>query len=142
MPQIFFPSQGLSGVLVFIPLFYFALNAEGKVGYITVALLGAAADGLEGRIIGVNLFSLLFFQTASAYQMIYILDKSFAITWLAFSLTALAALIIKWSLFALVADSMISVLTFGAAALKLIAVYPIFYFIANRIYAPRGRMQA
>ena len=141
LPPIFFPLQGFSGLMVFIPLFYFTLNFPDKIGYLAVTLLGLTADALEGRIIGVNLFSLLFFQTAGAYQRIYILDKSFIITWLAFSLTLLAALSIKWALFALRADAIIPTAAFLISSVKLMALYPVFYFVFGKLYAERGHMR-
>ena len=135
LPSLFIHIQGTTTMLVLIPLFYFATQSPDKIGYLTVTIVGMLADSLEGKIIGVNTFMLLFFQTGCSYISIYLLDKSFSIIWLSFAVAAIVAFAMKWGLFALVLDVFVPLGAFSLSILKIILLYPVIHFGLYKLYA-------
>ncbi len=86
--------------------------------------IGVFEDVLTGAPLGFNALVLLCVQAAIVSQQRFFLGKSFLVWWWAFALIALAAALLKWVLFALIAGNAVHVGTVLFNYAITVLIYP------------------
>ena len=82
--------------LALVAVFYWTIYRPDLLPAPAVLVLGVWQDLLTGSLIGMNAIVLLFVHGAIIFQRAFFQDKSFAVIWWAFGLTAAVAALIIW----------------------------------------------
>ena len=94
---------------------------------------GVFADLLSGTLLGVNAFVLLCVHAMLASQRRFFLGKSFLVWWWAFALVALAAVSLKWLLFAAAVDAIIPLDRVLFSYVITVLIYPLWGRLFSRL---------
>lgn len=118
--------------LVLIPIFYWGMEKTKSFDFIFVMLFGFIQDFLDGTQFGFNIFIFLSLYFIVYYQKFFPFDTSFTFSYLAFSISTLLLLLLKYFIISSMFIENINFFNIIVSWAILILFYPIFYWILKK----------
>lgn len=119
--------------LVLIPIFYWGMEKTKSFDFIFVMLFGFIQDFIDGTQFGFNIFIFLSLYFIVYYQKFFQIDTSFAFSYLAFSLTTLSLLLLKYFIISSMFIENINFFNIIVSWAILILFYPIFFWGLQKV---------
>ncbi len=130
---VFAPIYNAKSTLVMIPIFFWAMEKNSSFDFVFVMLFGFIQDFMDGTQFGLNIFLFLSLYFMIYYQKFFPIDTSFAFSYLAFSLTTLLLLLLKYFLISSMFIEYINFFNIVVSWAILILSYPLLYWILQKI---------
>ena len=115
--------------LVLIPIFFWAMHKTPSFDFIFVMLFGFIQDFMDGTQFGFNIFLFLSLYFMVYYQKFFPLDSSFAFSYLAFALSSLGLLLIKYIVIVNFFIANLSLFNIIISWAMLVLLYPLLYIV-------------
>ncbi len=131
---VFIPVYNVKATLVLIPIFFWGMKKVKCFDFIFVMLFGFIQDFLDGTQFGFNMFIFLSIYFVVFYQKFFPLDESFSFSYLAFCISTLVLILLKYFVISSMFVENINFFNILLSWAVLILCYPIFYWPLNQIY--------
>ena len=122
------PFYKTKSTLVLIPIFFWSMEKVKCFDFIFVMLFGFIQDFMDGTQFGFNIFIFLSIYFMFFYQKIFPLDESFSFSYLAFSISTLFLILLKYFVISSMFIENINFLNILVSWAILVLLYPIFYY--------------